>query len=51
MSASLLSHIASPSKQKYSSPRQPPVAASGTISGDHDAKFWMRPTLTDGSWM
>ena len=24
---------------------------SGTIHGDHDRKFWIRPTRTPGSWM
>ena len=40
----------SPSKQKYSIP----IEASrslGTIHGLHERKFWMRPTLTPGSWM
>jgi membrane protein implicated in regulation of membrane protease activity len=24
---------------------------SGTIHGDHERKFWIRPTWTPGSWM
>ena len=44
------SHSPSPSKQKYSRPRQASFS-SGTISGDQERKFWMRPTLTLGSWM
>ena len=27
------------------------VSGSGTMSGDQDLKFWMRPTFTFGSWM
>ena len=40
----------SPSKQKYSRPRLI-CDGSGTRSGDQFLKFWMRPTLTSGSWM
>jgi hypothetical protein len=40
----------SPSKQKYSRPTQA-TDSSGTISGDHERKFWMRPTFTLLSWM
>ena len=49
-SASEAFHSPSPSKQKYSRPRQASLL-SGTISGDQERKFWMRPTLTLGSWM
>ena len=48
-SASAFVHISSPSCTKNSSPRQ--VRPSFTRYGDHDAKFWMRPTSTPGSWM
>ncbi len=48
-SASDLVHISSPSCTKNSSPRQ--VRPSFTRYGDHELKFWMRPTSTSGSWM
>jgi hypothetical protein len=41
--------VSSPSKTKYSRPRQ--VRPSLTRYGDHDAKFWIRPTFTSGAWM
>jgi pyruvate,water dikinase len=47
--SSVADHSPSPSKQKYSSPRQ--LVPAGTISGDHELKFCTRPTFTDGSWM
>jgi protoporphyrinogen oxidase len=41
-------HSSSPSNTKYSRPRQ--VRPSFTMYGDHDPKFWMRPTLTSRAW-
>ena len=46
--ASLEVQRPSPSKQKYSSPRQVETP-SGIISGDQERKFCTRPTFTDGS--
>ena len=40
----------SPSKQKYSMPRQV-VPGSGTIARLQLLKFWIRPTFTPGVWM
>ena len=48
-SSSAIVHSSSPSNTKYSRPRQ--VRPSLTRYGDHEPKFWMRPTLTSGSWM
>ena len=48
-SSSALFHISSPSYTKYSRPRQ--VRPSFTMYGDHEPKFWIRPTFTPGSWM
>ncbi len=39
----------SPSNTKYSMPRQ--VRPSFTKKGDHEPKFWIRPTFTSGAWM
>ena len=47
-SSSDMLHSSSPSKTKYSSPRQ--VRPSFTMSGDHEPKFWMRPSFTFSSW-
>src|SRR5262250_1210356 len=38
-----------PSVQKYSRPRLV-LVLSGTMSGLQFLKFWIRPTLTSGSW-
>ena len=46
-SSSLIVHSPSPSKQKYSRPRQV-FRRSGTISGLQFLKFWMRPSFTLG---
>ena len=48
-SSSAMDHSSSPSNTKYSMPRQ--VRPSLTRYGDHDPKFWMRPTFTSGEWM
>ena len=42
-------HSSSPSKTKYSMPRQ--VRPSLTRKGDQEPKFWIRPTFTSGEWM
>ena len=47
--SSVADHSSSPSKTKYSRPRQ--VRPSLTMNGDHEPKFWMRPTATSGAWM
>ena len=43
-------HSSSPSKQKYSIPIEASVSL-GTIHGLQERKFWIRPTVTLGSWM
>ena len=48
-SSSVQVHSSSPSKTKYSIPRQ--VRPSLTRYGDHTPKFWIRPTFTSGEWM
>ena len=40
----------SPSKQKNSRPIEA-FFGSGTMSGLQERKFWIRPTVTSGSWM
>ena len=40
----------SPSKQKYSRPRQV-VPGLPIIASLQFLKFWMRPSFTPGSWM
>ena len=48
--SSSISQSSSPWKQKNSRPTHA-LEGSGTIHGDQERKFWIRPTVTFGSWM